>query len=359
MLKRISTKIKNSEQRYEVLIGKTIIESIPELFHLKNYSKIAVITDENLQNSFLPIIEESLERDLLSIILKPGENEKNIRNVEFIWNELIGNNFDRSSLVINLGGGVIGDMGGFAASTFMRGIDFINIPTTLLAQVDASIGGKTAIDFHDIKNIIGTFDQPKMVLIDIETLETLPLRELRSGFAEIIKHGIIADKEYFDSLKHYDAKKITSDWIKLIEGSVKIKKRIVESDVRESGKRKFLNFGHTVGHAIEAILLESQNPITHGEAIALGMIAESRIALYLGRISDNEFSQIEDMIKFYGLPVRTELLNLETIKTKMQKDKKNKEGEIKWVLPNGIGEVESDLTVDDEIVEKSINCIFS
>jgi len=244
-------------------IGK----SLPQFLSQKDYSKIAIIVDENTKEHCYPIIANLVSETIL-IEIKSGEENKNLATCTYIWQELTDAAFDRHSLVINLGGGVIGDMGGFCAATYKRGIDFIQIPTTLLAQVDASVGGKLGIDFNGYKNHIGAFAQPEVVLIDTVFFKTLPHLELRSGFAEIIKHCLIRDASMWDVIRKRDFDQ--QDLQSLVAHSVAIKKEIVAEDPTEKGLRKILNFGHTLGHAVETHFLEKEGKrLLHGEPLSL------------------------------------------------------------------------------------------
>src|ERR1700748_1876025 len=243
-----------------------------------HYSRFFILTDENTAVHCLPLLREKLgAADNFDIIeINAGEESKDIDFCIGVWKMLIDFGADRQSLLINLGGGVISDLGGFAASTFKRGIDFVHVPTTLLSQVDASVGGKTGIDIDSIKNIIGTFTQPKAVFIEYSFIETLPARQVLSGLAEMLKHGLIADAPYWETLKGSDLSKPAPY---LIYQSVAIKNRVVIEDPHERGIRKCLNFGHTVGHAVETYsLLNDSNPLSHGEAIVVGMICEAYLA---------------------------------------------------------------------------------
>ena len=310
--------------------------------------EIINLTDENLINcGWLDKLQ------INSIIkVKSGEINKNLETVSHIWQQMSELQMDRKSLLINLGGGVVCDLGGFCASTYMRGIKFIQIPTTLLSQVDASVGGKTGFDFNGVKNLIGTFTEPEMVLIDSNTLTTLPKREYVSGLAEVIKYGIIYDVEFFEYLKNGN---IDNDYI--IKKSCEIKEKVVLEDFKEGGLRKILNFGHTIGHSIESLSLETKNLLLHGEAVAIGMIAESYIAKEIGNLTNEEYELIKNVIKQYDLPVVYNS-DLEEIFLMLFKDKKNTSGKIKWVLPNGIGKCVYDVEVDNDIVKMAIRSIL-
>ena len=324
---------------YPIIIDSGGLERFSSHIDLSSYSKILIVSDENVGPHWIPELEKGLGRGALHTIIPSGELHKNVATLEKLWRHCSTHGLDRSSLIINLGGGVITDLGGFSASTYMRGISFIQIPTTLLSQVDASIGGKTGIDFGGIKNLVGSFAQPRAVLIDTSTLDTLPLREKSSGFGEIIKHGLIADKTYFEkvavkSLSEWDAFSLSE----IIEGSCQIKRDIVAQDPEERGIRKLLNFGHTLGHAIESLLLESDHPFLHGEAIAVGMIGESRIANLLGLLSNDELVRIETVLAAYRLPLRIpDSLATNAIESRMNLDKKISHGTLKWTLIKGIG----------------------
>lgn len=356
---KININLLSQKNEYKIYIGKQIIADIKSLYDLNKYSKIIIITDENIAPHFLGVILKLLSTDTKQLILPAGEKTKNIDTVEKIWTFLKENNYDRKSLVINLGGGVITDMGGFAASTYMRGIDFINIPTTLLSQVDASVGGKTGIDFIGIKNLIGTFTQPKAVIIDIQTLKSLPKRELLSGFAEIIKYGIIFDKNYFakvTSKKSLDFN--DEELIDIIAKSCDIKKSIVTSDEKENGNRKLLNFGHTIGHAIEALALETDKPLLHGEAVSIGIVAEAKIAELTNLIDKDTFEKIENSLKQAGLPITISNLKIGAVLAKMETDKKNERGAINFTLIKKIGEGIVDQKVDEKIINKSLQYVL-
>ncbi len=268
----------------------SIEQLLPEYLEGKDYSAVAVITDKNTRKDCYPRVKELLPRHLL-ITVQEGEGNKNLDTCTIIWNKLTEAEFDRHALVINLGGGVIGDMGGFCASTYKRGIDFIQVPTTLLAQVDASVGGKLGIDFQGFKNHIGVFTQPRAVLIDSAFLATLPERELRSGFAEVIKHCLIRDRQMWNKIRKTELDDMPMK--ELISHSVETKKAVVNEDPTEKGLRKILNFGHTIGHAVETFHLE-KNRLLHGEAIAIGIICESYIAYSKGMITESELGDKEE-----------------------------------------------------------------
>ncbi|MFA5770104.1 MAG: 3-dehydroquinate synthase [Patescibacteria group bacterium] len=349
----------------KIHIGKNLLGKINRLFDFSKFSKIAVLTDVNIQISLMSQInqiEKSLNKELKIITIPSGEKEKNIETVKKIWEQMFKSGLDRRSLLVNLGGGVIGDMGGFAASTFMRGIDFLNIPTTLLSQVDASVGGKVGIDFMDLKNGIGVFKDPIGVIIDVETLKTLPKRELISAFGEIIKHGVISEREYFDFITSKKPEEFNqNELIKIIKESIKIKSNIVKKDPKEKDLRKVLNFGHTIGHAIESLSWKTDKPLLHGEAVAIGMILESNLACLcqpihnLGGYVSGVAELIEEAVVNSGLPTEIKNIKVEDIIKIILSDKKNVGGEILFSLPKKIGKVVPNVKISKEVIKNLLN----
>lgn len=255
-------------------------ESLPQWLRQRDYSRIFLITDNNVHRDALPVFlqKTGLPSGLPLVEIPAGEIHKNIATCERIWQAMFAARLDRKALVVNLGGGVIGDMGGFCAATFKRGVDFIQVPTTLLAMTDAAIGGKLGIDFQGIKNAIGVFRNPAAVFVDPAFLRTLPPRELRSGFAEVIKHALIGDPALWEAIQAIPAGALLpnrTDWFELLRASIAVKVRVVSEDPLEKGLRALLNFGHTIGHAIESYFLQTDQPLTHGEAVAIGMVCEA------------------------------------------------------------------------------------
>ncbi len=335
-----------------VVVIAPIEESLSQFLAENKYAKIHVIVDEHTKRHCYPLVKSFLPKHTLTQI-KSGEPEKNLLTCEKIWQGMTDAELDRHSLVINLGGGVIGDMGGFCAATYKRGIDFIQIPTTLLAQVDASVGGKLGIDFHGFKNHIGVFRIPNAVLIDAVFLKTLPFVELRSGFAEIVKHCLIADVQQWNAIKRTDFE--AQNFTNLIAHSVEIKKQVVAQDPTEKGLRKILNFGHTLGHAIETFYLgKPKLHLLHGEAIAAGMICEAFISLKRGLISEAALAEIEEFIfAVYGkATVATD--DLEAIIALTAQDKKNKGKEIRFSLLEGIGKCGYDIPVNAKEMREAL-----
>lgn len=334
----------------------------------KNYAgQIVFLVDKNTQIHCLPLVLERCEDLETATFLEipAGESAKQIENVVEVWDGMLDLNLDRNSLLINLGGGVVTDLGGFAASTFKRGIKFINIPTSLLAMADASVGGKTGIDFKGLKNQIGTFSLPEMVLISPEFLATLPQEQLNSGFAEMLKHGLIQDKKHWQDLVRLE--QVSPENIApFIQHSVEIKKKVVEQDPTEKGLRKILNAGHTLGHAIETYFLNKKKNIDvylnelinggdellHGEAVAIGLILEAYISSKKNKLSGMELEEIsKGLIKFFpkrNLPAYAEIKNY------LLQDKKNKSGEIQFMLLEKIGKCDSKpITVEENLIKEA------
>jgi 3-dehydroquinate synthase len=283
--------------------------------------------------------------------LESGEINKNIKTCTEVWNVLTELGADRKSLILNLGGGVITDLGGFVASTFKRGIDFINIPTSLLGMVDASVGGKNGVDLGSLKNQVGTITNPKMVVIDTRFLATLPQNQMRSGLAEMLKHGLIADKEYWNQF--LDLALIDSiELDALIHQAICIKNEIVKQDPTENGIRKALNFGHTLGHAVESYFLENEEKTTllHGEAIAVGIILESFISREKKLISEDDYFQIKNTLKSLFGTVEISENDLTPICDLLIHDKKNEYGKVQFALLNGIGAVKINQEVDMALI---------
>ena len=330
-----------------------ISESLATFFDQNEYSHIAILVDEFTNKYCLPIIQDLLPSNFTKILIKSGEHHKNLATCEQVWDRMTKANMDRHSLWVNLGGGVIGDLGGFCASTYKRGIDFIQIPTTLLAQVDASVGGKLGIDFHGLKNHIGVFQLPKAVLIDPKFIDTLSIQQKKSGFAEIIKHCLIRDEKEWSAIRQQSFEEL--DLSKLIAHSVAIKEAVVLEDPKEAGLRKILNFGHTLGHAIETYLLDKgKRKILHGEAIAIGMIVEAFISHQRDLISLQELEEIESyLFENYGR-VKLHTEEISKIIALTAQDKKNKGKEIRFSLLTGLGDCGYDIPVSASEMKKAI-----
>jgi 3-dehydroquinate synthase len=321
-----------------------------------NYSKIFILVDENSNENCLPLLLPFVEAecDIEIIEIESGEANKTIETCVTAWNVLIELGADRKSLLINLGGGVITDIGGFIASTYKRGIAFINIPTTLLSMVDASIGGKNGVDLGGLKNQIGTITNPEMVLIHSDFLETLPQNQMRSGLAEMLKHGLIAKKSHWDRFKDLNLVDFV-DFDDLIYESIEIKNNIVTQDPKENGIRKALNFAHTLGHAIETYFLENteKESLLHGEAIAAGMILEGYISLKKELISEKEYLEIKTIINSIFERLTITEIEIESILKLLIHDKKNEYGKIQFALLDGIGNIKINQNTDNETIKKA------
>ena len=325
-----------------VIIGG-IEKTLAAYIASKSYTQIGVLLDQNTRKHCFSFIKELIPTAKI-IQIKAGEGHKNLETCQYIWQEMTHLNLDRHALMVNLGGGVIGDMGGFCAATYKRGIDFIQIPTTLLAQVDASVGGKLGIDFNGLKNHIGVFTLPNAVLVDSRFLETLPYAELRSGFAEVIKHCLINDSEKWNAIRILDLEE--QNFSDLIAHSIDIKSKIVAEDFTEQGLRKTLNFGHTLGHAVETYFLENKpKSLLHGEAIAAGMIMEAFLAYKKGMISEQAVIEIEEFIfAVYGR-VSIAVTDFAPIVALSLQDKKNKGNVVRASLLSGIGHCSFDNSI--------------
>lgn len=335
-----------------VLLSANITADLSAFLDRKRYSQVMVLTDENTHKHCYPRIAAALPAHTVTTIAS-GEEEKNIQTCVQIWQAMTDKALDRHAVAIVLGGGVMGDMGGFCAATYKRGIEFILIPTTLLAQADASIGGKLGVDFNHFKNHIGVFQLPALTLLYSGFLETLPQAELRSGFAEVIKHALISDQAMWDKIR---VKPLAGqDWNTLIRHSAEFKSGVVEQDPRESGLRKILNAGHTIGHALESYLLEQNRRILHGEAVAAGLIAEGWIACERKMISEADFRQITAyLFSIYGKAVFGEE-EIGTMATLTLQDKKNKGNRVLSVLLDGVGKARWDCEISLEEVKRALS----
>ncbi len=341
-----------TSETHEVHFGELAKAALNQFLGQHSYSKIFILVDENTATHCLPFFKELFPGTIEKpICIKAGESHKTIATCITVWEELSLEGGDRKSILINLGGGVVTDLGGFVASTFKRGIDFINIPTTLLSMVDASVGGKTGVDLGVLKNQVGVINQPKMVLLFPEFLETLEERQLISGFAEMLKHGLISDRVYWEQLS------TTTDFydINAIQKSVAIKNTIVEKDPTEQNVRKKLNFGHTLGHAIESYFLDSDDKPTllHGEAIAIGMILEGYLSHAITGLSMMELDDIKKVFLKHFKKVSFTNSDIVGILGLLKHDKKNSHGAINFVLLQAIGNTVLDVKVSDELYPKA------
>ncbi len=336
---------------YKVLFSKTAYDDLRSMLETMAYSSIFILVDTNTEKHCLPLFLNNFSDLKQSNVLKidAGEENKNLESCQGVWQKLSDLGADRKSLLINLGGGVVTDLGGFVAAAFKRGIDFVNVPTTLLSMVDASVGGKTGVDLGGLKNQIGIITHPKMVIIDVEYLNTLPDNEYKSGYAEMLKHGIIQDKDYFHELSEFKSLK-EGNIEDYIHHSVEIKNAVVTQDLYESKLRKILNFGHTLGHAIETHSLTQTNKknLLHGEAIAIGMITEAYLATQLSGLDMKEAEEIKNVFLSIFPRVNFTKEDLTSIIDLLRYDKKNSHGKVKFVLLHRIGHPAIDVEVQQE-----------
>ncbi len=348
------------DRSYPIRISSGLLSEIGEDLQKKNIgTRYGVISDDNVAALYGDQFMRSLATAGIQaelIIFPQGEKNKNMQTVADLASELAKRGFDRSDALIALGGGVTGDITGFLASIYMRGIPFVQVPTTLLAQVDSSVGGKTGVDIPEGKNLVGIFYQPKAVYIDIDVLKTLPIDELRGGLAEVIKYGVIHDADFFTFLKeHCEAVfALKQDVItRLIARCCEIKAWVVEQDEREGGLRRILNFGHTIGHAVEAA---SNFQLIHGKAVAVGMCAVAQLAVKTGCLSEEDAQAIQDLIAQYDLPTSIPAeLDRKVIKKYLLNDKKTVAGRVFYVLPEAVGKV----LITDQVSEEHVDAVLS
>ncbi len=342
---------------YTIYYGNTVFSQLAQfLTNQYNGKPIVILVDENTFELCLPELISQVpmlgEADVIEI--PAGEVNKSIENIAHIWESLTGLGLDRDTLLINLGGGMVSDMGGFAASTFKRGIRFINLPTSLLAMVDASVGGKTGFDFNGIKNHIGLFSNPDAVFISPTFLSTLPKRELLAGFAEMLKHALIADAVMWDRLKNLNVENL-DELATLLPESISIKNSLVLADPFDKADRRKLNFGHTVGHAFESTFLDSDEPMLHGESVAVGMVCEAFLSVEKGLLGIEALKEIEQVVeryfKFPELTSEDEVF----ITAFIEQDKKNSNSTINASLLTGIGQCAVDVAITDEEIKKALH----
>ncbi|MDB2342768.1 3-dehydroquinate synthase [Flavobacteriaceae bacterium] len=345
------------QNQINISYGSEGLTALVQQLNKHEYSSLFVLVDENTKQHCLTRFLAHTELNPTSVlVMQAGEENKHLSTCEKLWNELSSLGADRNSALINLGGGVVTDLGGFVACTFKRGIDFYNIPTTLLSMVDASVGGKTGIDLGALKNQIGIIQEPQQVVIDSQWLSTLPLEEVRSGFAEMLKHGLIADANYWGELK--DLVDLTPEVLSpYIKPSVAVKSEVVQEDPYEKGLRKILNFGHTLGHAIESYFLvtSSKQRLLHGEAIAIGMVLEAYLSIECCGLSPEEAKEIKLVFQQFYPQVEIKEEDVEAILALLRHDKKNKAGRINFVLLTKIGIPATDVQVPQELFQKAFD----
>lgn len=327
-----------------LFIGPNALVELAEIVRRPAVSHVWVLADSNTARQCLPLLEPHLPTGYTLVEIPAGEEFKTLATCETLWSELTEHRADRYAVLINLGGGVVTDMGGFCAAIYKRGIRFVQVPTTLLAQVDASVGGKTGIDFLGFKNQLGVFQEPAAVCIEPRFLETLDPRQLKSGYAEVVKHWLIADAAAFAEQRQQGL--FVEDWTPIIRHSVALKQRIVAQDPLEGGLRKILNFGHTVGHALESyLLLQPGREILHGEAVAAGMVCETWLSHHKGLISAEELDRIETFLFSVFDKVQFVTLETEAIADFARQDKKNAGSTINCTLLEAIGQAVYDQPV--------------
>jgi 3-dehydroquinate synthase len=329
---------------YDIQVRRGLLQDVGiELTRLRCSGKVGVVTDRNLAAHYLKPVARVLKAsgyNVVPIVLPPGERTKTLRSIGTVMDALVEARFERSSTLLALGGGVIGDITGFAAAIYQRGIPFVQVPTSLVAQVDSSVGGKTGVDHPKGKNLIGAFNQPRAVLIDPATLRTLPEREWIAGLAEVIKYGVIEDEEFFEYVeRHMPAVLALSDApvTHIVKRSCEIKARVVSEDEHEADRRRILNFGHTIGHALES--LGGYRGLIHGEAVAVGMVYEADLARHLGYCDQAVVTRLRTLIEAAGLPVRIPNVPFRALWDAMQQDKKVSAGTVYCVVPERIGSV--------------------
>ncbi|MBR2259140.1 MAG: 3-dehydroquinate synthase [Blautia sp.] len=323
--------------------------------------RFCVVTDSNVAPLYLKALEMVLSKAgvvCASFVLEAGEEHKTLSAVQQLYEHLIREGMDRKGMLCALGGGVTGDLTGFAAATYLRGIDFIQIPTTLLAQVDSSVGGKTGVDFLQYKNMVGAFHQPRLVYMNMDTLATLDEDQFSCGMGEVLKTGLLADGAFYRDIcgQTTAVRKRDPDLLQMIiRGCCHIKAEIVEEDPKEQGKRALLNLGHTVGHAVEKL---KDFTLLHGQCVAIGLVAAARISLNRDLLTRTEFDEIRSGLVSFGLPVKVEGLTREEILAAMKKDKKKENGRIKFILPDGIGKAIMETGLSEEELAAGIDEIL-
>jgi 3-dehydroquinate synthase len=344
-----------AERAYEITIGTECLDQIgPMAESLGGLSSAIVITDKNVHHLHAEAVAQSLAKeDFTSVdlmVVEAGETSKSIEVAAGLWESLYDARADRKTLIVAVGGGVVGDLAGFVAATYMRGVRLIQVPTSLLAQVDSSVGGKTGINLPTGKNLVGAFLQPSAVLIDTTTLTTLPEREYLAGLGEVVKYGVILDGPFFEQLEKSVPQLLNRDQATLasvVKRNCQLKAQVVVEDERETlGRRALLNYGHTIGHAVES--LSGYGTYLHGEAVSIGMVAASRLAEQLGRINAEVTQRQIDLLEKLGLPIELPDLDPNSIIESMQHDKKADRNQIRFVLPNKIGQAELVDSVDPE-----------
>ncbi|MFO7745879.1 MAG: 3-dehydroquinate synthase [Psychroflexus sp.] len=343
-------------ETYKIAFQEQAYIELNQLIKKQSYSSIFILVDTNTNEFCSKFLSEKIEAnvEIEWIEIEPGEEHKTILTCNEIWKTLSENGADRKSLLINLGGGIVTDIGGYAASCFKRGIDFVHVPTTLLGMVDAAIGGKNGVNLDSLKNQVGIIRPPRLVLVDVGYLATLPPEEMRSGLAEMLKHGLIANADdffSFEDLSQFQVDKLPE----LIRDSIKVKTNIAEEDPFENGLRMALNFGHTLGHAIESYHMESTSKakLLHGEAVAIGMILALKLSVEVLQFDSNKCDKASQIIRTYFKTVEFSEDDITSIKTYLKHDKKNSAGNVNFVLLKDFGQPKINCKVSDEQIKKA------
>lgn len=327
----------------------------------QKYEKICIVTDDNVEKLYLETVKTELEKKfnlVITYVIPNGENSKHLGNIEKLYEDLIQHHFTRNDLLVALGGGVIGDMTGFCAATYLRGIDFVQIPTTLLSQVDSSIGGKTGVDFNGYKNMVGAFYMPRLVYINISVLKSLSSEQFACGMGEVIKHGYIQDKEAYLMLKEQisDVLNRKDDVLEeMVYTSCNIKRRVVEIDPKEKGIRSYLNFGHTIGHAIEK---NSNFTLYHGQCVAIGMVAAMYLSVKKGWMKKSDLDDMISLLTAYHLPVKASNMSLEDVYQATKSDKKMEGSKVKFTVLRDIGVADSYSDFTEEELKEAISFVL-
>lgn len=354
---------KQEDFHYPIVFQQNFEKLAQEILDLKKDSaRICIVTDSHVAPLYLEQVKEALLKTGMTVssyVLPAGEANKNLEQIQGIYEHLIQNHFDRKDMLAALGGGVTGDMTGFAAATYLRGIDFIQIPTTLLSQVDSSIGGKTGVDFKQYKNMVGAFHQPLLVYMNVSTLKTLPEEEFSSGMGEVLKHGLIRDKEYSQWITRHRREILAREeeaCKEMIYRSCVIKKNVVEQDPTEKGERALLNMGHTIGHAVEKL---KDFSLLHGQCVAIGCAASAYLSWKKGWISKEEYGEIKEQLQAFALPVKVQGLGKEEVLKTTKSDKKMAGGQIRFILLRAWGDAVIDTTLTDEELLEGIQSILT
>ena len=339
-----------------IIVGQGVTMQLKQYIEDLNVSSIYIITDDVIERLYINSLKKLISNFAINTYAIPhGEQSKSIKTIISIYDNLIENNVDRNALILSFGGGVVGDITGFVAATYKRGLKYIKIPTTLLAQVDSSVGGKVGINYGKYKNIIGSFYLPEVTVIDIDFLKTLNRNQITCGLGEILKYGLILDYDFFKFVS-YNLEKIyemdPNVLLTVVSKSVEIKKSIVNKDLYDRGLRQILNFGHTIGHSIESYYDFAK--FNHGEAVILGIIYESYIAKKLGLIEQDYFNEIYGLLKNVVYPIKFNIDEIDELYKIMKNDKKNRKGEIAFILPIDRGKVSLFTDVDKNIIFESL-----